>query len=116
MFTQLRTNGWENNLHFPLSYCSPCSWYDPHQLSRKLWSKGYVSYDDQISVDMPIAEQVTTVIDRQDVMNTRSHWETLNMHDSGMKSSLVKDYLRILNTTEKDKLGKLKGIGEKRAT
>jgi len=65
---------------------------------------------------MAIAEQVTTVIDRQDVMNTRSHWETFNMHDSGMKNYLVKDYLRILNTTEKDKLEKLKGIGEKRAT
>jgi hypothetical protein len=79
---------------------------------RKLWSKGCVSHDDQISVDMAIAEQVTTVIDRQDVMNTRSHWETFNMHDSGMKNSLVKDYLRILNTTEKDKLEKLKGIGK----
>jgi len=61
---------------------------------------------------MAIAEQVTTVIDRQDVMNTRSHWETFNIHDSGMKNSLV----RILITTEKDKLEKLKGIGEKRAT
>jgi kinesin family member 22 len=33
-----------------------------------------------------------------------------------MTNSLVKDYLRILNTAEKDGLKKVKEIGEKRAT
>ncbi|WJX66560.1 hypothetical protein P8452_51110 [Trifolium repens] len=63
-----------------------------------------------------IKEPRTPDIERQGVMNTKSPWETFNLHGSGMKNSLVKDYLRILNTAEKDELKKLKGIGEKRAT
>ncbi|XP_058779170.1 kinesin-like protein KIN-10C isoform X2 [Vicia villosa] len=62
-----------------------------------------------------VAEPRTPDVDIRDVMNTKSPWETFNLHGSGMKNSLVKDYLRILNTAEKDELKKLKGIGEKRA-
>ncbi|KAL5080933.1 hypothetical protein RYX36_009354 [Vicia faba] len=62
-----------------------------------------------------ITEPRTPDIDIRDVMNTKSPWEIFNLHGSGMKNSLVKDYLRILNTAEKDELKKLKGIGEKRA-
>ncbi|XP_058773415.1 kinesin-like protein KIN-10C isoform X2 [Vicia villosa] len=62
-----------------------------------------------------VTEPRTPDVDIRDVMNTKSPWETFNLHGSGMKNSLVKDYLRILNTAEKDELKKLKGIGEKRA-
>ncbi|KAI5444328.1 hypothetical protein KIW84_012817 [Lathyrus oleraceus] len=62
-----------------------------------------------------VTEPRTPDIDIRDVMSTKSPWETFNLHGSGVKNSLVKDYLRILNTAEKDELKKLKGIGEKRA-
>ncbi|XP_061352843.1 kinesin-like protein KIN-10C [Gastrolobium bilobum] len=77
--------------------------------------------DDQISADIvepktPIIEQNMSNNDRWDVMNARSPWETFSMRGSGMKNSLVHEYLRFLNTANKEELKKLKGIGEKRAT
>nr|XP_004504274.1 kinesin-like protein KIN-10C isoform X3 [Cicer arietinum] len=83
-------------------------------LTLQLPEKRCISLEDQISTE--IAEPVTPIIERRDLVNTKSPWETFAMHGSGMKHSLVKDYLRILNTAEKDELKKLKGIGEKRAT
>ncbi|ESW24236.1 hypothetical protein PHAVU_004G113500 [Phaseolus vulgaris] len=55
-------------------------------------------------------------INRLDEMNGKSPWETFNMRGSGMKNSIVQEYLRFLNTAEKSELKRLKGIGEKRAT
>ncbi|XP_041013315.1 kinesin-like protein KIN-10C [Juglans microcarpa x Juglans regia] len=51
-----------------------------------------------------------------DVANVHSPWETLSMRNSGMKNSIVQDYLKFLNTADKEDLKRLKGIGEKRAT
>ncbi|KAJ6339154.1 hypothetical protein OIU77_007167, partial [Salix suchowensis] len=45
-----------------------------------------------------------------------STWEKFNAHSTGMKNALAQDYLRLLNTADKEVLKKLKGIGEKRAT
>ncbi|GKV31160.1 hypothetical protein SLEP1_g39887 [Rubroshorea leprosula] len=45
-----------------------------------------------------------------------SPWQTFSMRSSGVKNSLVQEYLRFLNTANKEELKKLKGIGEKRAT
>ncbi|KAJ6676096.1 hypothetical protein OIU85_009377 [Salix viminalis] len=44
-----------------------------------------------------------------------STWEKFNAHSTGMKNALAQDYLRLLNTADKEVLKKLKGIGEKRA-
>ncbi|KAG2709870.1 hypothetical protein I3760_05G260900 [Carya illinoinensis] len=51
-----------------------------------------------------------------DVANLHSPWETLSMCNSGMKNSIVQEYLKFLNTADKEDLKRLKGIGEKRAT
>ncbi|XP_044468274.1 kinesin-like protein KIN-10C isoform X2 [Mangifera indica] len=45
-----------------------------------------------------------------------SPWSAINIHSSKMKDSVVKEYLKILNSGSRDDLIKLKGIGEKRAT
>ncbi|KAF1898908.1 hypothetical protein Lal_00019029 [Lupinus albus] len=76
---------------------------------------------DQISNDIvepktPITEQNMRVNDRWDVMNAKSPWEAFSVRGSGMKNSLVQEYLKLLNTADKEDLKKLKGIGEKRAT
>ncbi|XP_010545922.1 PREDICTED: kinesin-like protein KIN-10C isoform X2 [Tarenaya hassleriana] len=44
-----------------------------------------------------------------------SPWKTFSAHSSKVKNSVVEEYLKFLNTAEKDDLKKLKGIGEKRA-
>ncbi|KAB1204842.1 Kinesin-like protein KIF22 [Morella rubra] len=56
------------------------------------------------------------VNDRREIANLNSPWETLSMRSSGMKNSLVQEYLRFLNTADREELKRLKGIGEKRAT
>uniref|UniRef100_A0A1J3GKT2 Kinesin-like protein KIF22 n=1 Tax=Noccaea caerulescens TaxID=107243 RepID=A0A1J3GKT2_NOCCA len=45
-----------------------------------------------------------------------SPWKTFSAHSSKLKKSAVGEYLKFLNTAEKEDLKKLKGIGEKRAT
>ncbi|KAJ0236281.1 Kinesin-like protein KIN-10C [Hirschfeldia incana] len=45
-----------------------------------------------------------------------SPWNTFSAHSSKLKKSAVGEYLRFLNTADKEDLKKLKGIGEKRAT
>ncbi|KAH1042887.1 Kinesin-like protein KIN-10C [Glycine soja] len=70
---------------------------------------------DIVEPKTPTIEQNMS-INRLDAMNAKSPWETFSMRGSGMKSSLVQEYLRFLNTANKEELKKLKGIGEKRAT
>ncbi|KAK2367074.1 kinesin protein KIN-10C [Trifolium repens] len=84
--------------------------------AKSPWETFNVMHGSGMEKSTEIKEPRTPDIERQGVMNTKSPWETFNVHGSGMKNSLVKDYLRILNTAEKDELKKLKGIGEKRAT
>ncbi|CAG7860230.1 unnamed protein product [Brassica rapa] len=43
-------------------------------------------------------------------------WKTFSAHSSKLKNSAVGEYLKFLNTADKEDLKKLKGIGEKRAT
>ncbi|KAB5525491.1 hypothetical protein DKX38_023240 [Salix brachista] len=45
-----------------------------------------------------------------------STWEKFTAESTRIKNSLAQDYLRLLNTADKEVLKKLKGIGEKRAT
>ncbi|XP_056865461.1 kinesin-like protein KIN-10C isoform X3 [Raphanus sativus] len=45
-----------------------------------------------------------------------SPWKTFSAHSSKLKNSAVGEYLKFLNTADKEDLKKLKGIGEKRAT
>ncbi|KAJ6339155.1 hypothetical protein OIU77_007168 [Salix suchowensis] len=44
-----------------------------------------------------------------------STWEKFTADSTRIKNSLAQDYLRLLNTADKEVLKKLKGIGEKRA-
>ncbi|GMY39578.1 kinesin-like protein KIN-10C isoform X2 [Fagus crenata] len=64
----------------------------------------------------PIMEQTMRVNDRCEVADVNSPWETLSTRSFGMKNSLAQEYLRFLNTADKEDLKRLKGIGEKRAT
>ncbi|XP_050253263.1 kinesin-like protein KIN-10C isoform X1 [Quercus robur] len=86
----------------------------------KLLCSSTSSYD-QVSTEIvepktPIMEQSRTLDDRWDVADVNSPWGTFSMRSSGMKNSLVQEYLRFLNTADKEDLKRLKGIGEKRAT
>ncbi|KAH9647000.1 kinesin-like protein KIN-10C [Citrus sinensis] len=56
------------------------------------------------------------VYEKWEIANMKSPWETFNMRSSGMKNSLVQEYLKLLNTGGKEDLKRLKGIGEKRAS
>lgn len=78
------------------------------------------SSNDQVSTDIiepktPTTEQNMRVYDGWEITNISGPWETLNMRSSGMKNSLVQEYIRFLNTASKEDLKRLKGIGEKRA-
>ncbi|TKY45209.1 Kinesin protein KIF22 [Spatholobus suberectus] len=94
--------------------------YSSTPLLTQMPEKEPISLDNHMSTVIaepktPIIEQNMSV-NRWDVMNAKSPWETFSMRGSGMKSSLVQEYLRFLNTANKEELKKLKGIGEKRAT
>ncbi|XP_020217314.1 kinesin-like protein KIN-10C isoform X1 [Cajanus cajan] len=98
-----------------------CSLPTPTPLCVQIPEKESVLLDNkQVSADVaepktPTADQNMRV-NRCDVMSAKSPWETYSMRGSGMKNSLVEEYLRFLNTANKEELKKLKGIGEKRAT
>ncbi|XP_059462605.1 kinesin-like protein KIN-10C [Corylus avellana] len=77
---------------------------------------GQVSTDNILEPKTPTTEQSMRVYDRLEVANVSSPWETLSMRSSGMKNSLVQEYIKFLNTANKEDLKRLKGIGEKRAT
>ncbi|KAF6175106.1 hypothetical protein GIB67_022787 [Kingdonia uniflora] len=61
----------------------------------------------------PIAEYDKNITDRSDVFSSHKIYSA---HSSGLKHSVVRDYLTFLNTANKEELKKSKGIGEKRAT
>lgn len=54
--------------------------------------------------------------EKYELANLASPWESFHMRGSGMKDSLVQEYLKFLNSASKEELKGLKGIGEKRAT
>ncbi|KAI4347566.1 hypothetical protein L6164_008371 [Bauhinia variegata] len=90
-------------------------------LCMKIQEEGRVSSDNEVSVDIeepktPVTEHRVRIKDRWDITNVNSPWETFSTRSAGMKNSLVEEYLRFLNTANKEELKRLKGIGEKRAT
>ncbi|XP_022972990.1 kinesin-like protein KIN-10C isoform X1 [Cucurbita maxima] len=73
-------------------------------------------FTDVTEPQTPTMERSLCVYNEQDVVNPSTPWETFSQRSTGVKKSLVEDYLRLLNTASKEELKKLKGIGEKRAT
>ncbi|XP_023549783.1 kinesin-like protein KIN-10C isoform X3 [Cucurbita pepo subsp. pepo] len=73
-------------------------------------------FTDVTEPQTPTMERSLRVYNEQDVVNPSTPWETFSQRSTGVKKSLVEDYLRFLNTASKEELKKLKGIGEKRAT
>ncbi|XP_062120390.1 kinesin-like protein KIN-10C isoform X2 [Humulus lupulus] len=69
-------------------------------------------------VPSEVAEPKTPLIEQstKDVKNFNSPWQTLSVHNSEVKNSVVQECLRILNTADKEELKRFKGIGEKRST
>ncbi|KAF9668391.1 hypothetical protein SADUNF_Sadunf15G0123800 [Salix dunnii] len=70
----------------------------------------------QTSADIgePTALDSSMRVSNRDITSF-STWEKFTAGYTAMKNSLAQDYLRLLNTADKEVLKKLKGIGEKRA-
>ncbi|KAL3524289.1 hypothetical protein ACH5RR_017123 [Cinchona calisaya] len=75
---------------------------------------GYVA--DFIEPNTPSVEFDTKCAERLDITKHSSPWETFSKRSSGMKDSLVQEYLKFFNSASKEELKELRGIGEKRAT
>ncbi|KAJ6753186.1 KINESIN-RELATED [Salix purpurea] len=69
----------------------------------------------QASTDIGEPTTLSMGVSNRDITSF-STWEKFTAGSTGMKNSLAQDYLRLLNTADKEVLQKLKGIGEKRAT
>lgn len=76
------------------------------------------AFHNQTSSDIgdPTTPSSSMRVTNREITSFCSPWEKFNARSTGMKNSLVQDYLRLLNTADKEELRKLKGIGEKRAT
>ncbi|XP_034924326.1 kinesin-like protein KIN-10C isoform X2 [Populus alba] len=76
------------------------------------------AFHNQTSTDIgePATPSSSMRVTNREITSFCSPWEKFNARSTGMKNSLVQDYLRLLNTADKEELRKLKGIGEKRAT
>eukprot|EP00258_Populus_trichocarpa_P026251 XP_024442270.1 kinesin-like protein KIN-10C isoform X6 [Populus trichocarpa] len=76
------------------------------------------AFHNQTSTDIgePTTPSSSMRVTNREITSFCSPWEKFNARSTGMKNSLVQDYLRLLNTADKEELRKLKGIGEKRAT
>ncbi|CAK9185044.1 unnamed protein product [Ilex paraguariensis] len=79
-------------------------------------SRGQVVSYDIVEPKTPTMDHDARIYDKLEVAKFNSPWETLNNRSSGIKHSLVKEYLKFLNTASKEELKGLRGIGEKRAT
>ncbi|KAG4172180.1 hypothetical protein ERO13_A12G256300v2 [Gossypium hirsutum] len=79
-----------------------------------------VSFEGQVSTEAlepKTPEPRLLINDKSEIVDTSCNsWKTFSARSSRMKSSLVDEYLRFLNTASKEDLKRLKGIGEKRAT
>lgn len=76
------------------------------------------AFHNQTSTDIgePTTPSSSMRVTNREITSFCSPWEKFNARSTGMKNLLVQDYLRLLNTADKEELRKLKGIGEKRAT
>lgn len=77
---------------------------------------GQTTCTDFVEPETPVIEQNMRANENWELQRFQSPSEMFNNRSSGMKHSLVKDYLQFLNSASKDELKGLKGIGEKRAT
>ncbi|XP_076913388.1 kinesin-like protein KIN-10C [Bidens hawaiensis] len=68
------------------------------------------------SVSRPLDLEPKTPVITHKLEFSNCHSGTFSKHNSGMKQSLVQDYLQYLNSATKADLKGLPGIGEKRAT
>ncbi|CAI9092248.1 OLC1v1027440C1 [Oldenlandia corymbosa var. corymbosa] len=75
---------------------------------------GYPS--DLIEPKTPTIEHGANLGQRLEATKFTTPLNRLYTRSSGMKDSLVQEYLKFLNTADKEELKELKGIGEKRAT
>ncbi|XVF53585.1 hypothetical protein PTKIN_Ptkin05aG0110100 [Pterospermum kingtungense] len=79
-----------------------------------------VSFDGQVSTEVlepKTPEHSLTIKDKMEIADTNcSPWKAFSACSSKMKNSLVDEYIKFLNTANKEDLKRLKGIGEKRAT
>ncbi|OMO71772.1 kinesin-like protein KIF22-like protein [Corchorus olitorius] len=77
-------------------------------------------FDSQVSTEIlepKTPEPSLSVNDKLEIEEAScSPWKAFSAYSSKMKTSLVDEYLRFLNTASKEDLKRLKGIGEKRAT
>ncbi|KAF8413180.1 hypothetical protein HHK36_001156 [Tetracentron sinense] len=89
-------------------------------LNIKMQLEGGNSRNSQVCTDL--AEPKTPTVEHS--LRFNDNWETatigspreiFNMCSSGLKNSLVQEYVRFLNSASKEELKKLHGIGEKRA-
>ncbi|XP_059629242.1 kinesin-like protein KIN-10C [Cornus florida] len=78
-------------------------------------SRGQLVCTDIVEPKTPVVQQ-TLRVGNCDIATFDSPKETFNMQSSGMKHSLVQEYLKFLNSASKEELKRVKGIGEKRAT
>ncbi|XP_020524081.1 kinesin-like protein KIN-10C isoform X3 [Amborella trichopoda] len=68
------------------------------------------------SISEPLTPNTTYVVnDKDEKLCNSTPFDKFNERSSGIKNSLVQEYIQFLNTARKDELMKLKWIGEKRA-
>ncbi|KAL2334729.1 hypothetical protein Fmac_015942 [Flemingia macrophylla] len=80
---------------------------DAEPLCMQIPEKEAILLDNNKQVSANVAEPKTPTteqnmrVNKWDVMSAKSPWETYSMRGSGMKNSLVQEYLRFLNTANK---------------
>ncbi|XP_019051393.1 PREDICTED: kinesin-like protein KIN-10C isoform X2 [Nelumbo nucifera] len=89
-------------------------------LSIKMPQESNNPCNSQVFVDVmepktPRTEQCLRFNDNLELANIGTPRGKFNLCSSGLKNSLVREYLRFLNTADKEELKGMKGIGEKRA-
>ncbi|GAA0171380.1 microtubule binding motor protein [Lithospermum erythrorhizon] len=75
-----------------------------------------VDAGDSVEPRTPVMEHHVKIEDRFETPINNAASRSFQQRSSGMKQSLVQEYLKFLNTASKEELKELKGIGEKRST
>ncbi|XP_042504063.1 kinesin-like protein KIN-10C [Macadamia integrifolia] len=92
----------------------------PTPLRIKLPLEGCNSCNNEVSKDImepktPKIKQSVRPTDNLEIAITGTPREKFNLSSSGLKNSLIQEFLKFLNTANKEELKGMKGIGEKRA-
>ncbi|KFK27680.1 hypothetical protein AALP_AA8G414800 [Arabis alpina] len=101
------------------SICKPSSLSSPPDKYHTALTKSQmedVSEHSDITVEAAVSVELKTPERSMPSNIGCSPWKTFSAHSSKLKNSAVGEYLKFLNTADKEDLKKLKGIGEKRAT